>query len=173
MEHPVMQHIQPSALKADEPIRPGPSRVARFERLFAPMVESAYRTARCLVRSPQDAEELVARTAVLALDRLGRQATATEFRLQFLGMLVQTFQAQYQALEAARSTGVAASEGPTRAADDAVLQTLLNLSPPDRVVAALYFSERLSRSEIATVLACPAETVGPRLRAGRDALRSA
>ena len=137
----------------------------RFEALLAPILDSAYRTALCLTRGPEEAEDLLREAVGRAVRRLAQSGAAGEFRSWFLGIIMETFRARCRLGAPAPSPAAPLSEA------DRLLAAIRELSPCRRMVAALYFCEGFACREIAGVLGCSSAAVRRRVGPLRAALR--
>jgi RNA polymerase sigma-70 factor (ECF subfamily) len=176
------------------PGRPG-SRSAEFEAEALVCLDSLYRTARRLTRSPADAEDLVQETYLKAFRAADRFTPGTNLRAWLFTILHNT--ARNRLRDRARETVSVDSETVERAADapmpgapvtpetellrdtlDPDLQAAVEALPPVfREAVWLRDVEEFSYSEIAEMLAVPPGTVMSRISRGRrmlfDALSAA
>jgi RNA polymerase sigma-70 factor (ECF subfamily) len=178
-------------MRTQGPEANGPGRTAAFEAEALAHLDSLYRTARRLTRSPADAEDLVQETFLKAFRAADRFEAGTNLRAWLFTILHNT--ARNRARDRARETVTADSEAVERADDSAGVwtgargetpETLLlreTLTPdlqaavdalPDTFRQAVWLRdvEEFSYAEIAAMLAIPVGTVMSRISRGRRLL---
>lgn len=141
-----------------------------FACLLEGEVEPAYRVALAIVRSPEDAREVVQEAAIRAWQRLPELRSARSWPGWFRRIAVRT--ALDETRRARRSCEIRLVDeaqggvaDPTFLADEQVdlLEALGRLSPDDRAVIALRFGADLTVPDAAAALGIPLGTAKARL----------
>ena len=138
-----------------------------FEALLSPLLDSAYRTALCLADGPADAEAMLQEAVTSEVLRVGARRTGRDLRCRILRSMTEIFRRRHRS-RAARARARCRSGAPAEAVR--IVTAIRALGPSSRVVAALYFSEGLTCSEIADLLRCARPAVRRRVAAVRTAL---
>ena len=136
---------------------------AGFERLLGSVLRQSHCFALQLVGDRETAELLLQQGAGAALGALRREEAPADFRLWFLRILADVFQARYTSRPGWRGAAVGTAGGEVTAA-------FQELPPDERLANALYFAADLRYAEIAWVLRVPVPVVRARLHRGRRAL---
>lgn len=176
---------------------PATAAPAKFESLFAAVMNGAYGVAMRFCHNQADAEDLVQEAAFLAYRAFDSFEQGSNFRAWFLKILTNCYFSKRRREKSRPVTSdlddtpdlyLYARSGqagfPTQGPDPAseLLETLgterivaaIRRLPEDyRVVSTLYFMEDLSYEEIARILECPVGTVRSRLHRGRKMLQKA
>lgn len=137
-----------------------------FEALLAPLLDSAYRTAFCLADGTADAEAMLQEAVTREVLRVGARGTGRDLRCRILRSMTEIFRRRHRS-RAARAGAGCGTGSPAEAAR--IVTAIRALGPSSRVVAALYFSEGLTCSEIADLLRCSRPAVRRRVAAVRTA----
>lgn len=162
---------------------------AQFAELAMPLVDSAYNLARWLMRSDQDAEDLVQETYLKALRSFGSFQPGTNFRAWMYRILRNTFLTARTGPRAASTVSLDSEEAPELAVENETPETILmghlnsellqdaidDLPVHFRETLLLCDIEEMSYREIAEILSIPIGTVMSRLSRARklvsDSLR--
>lgn len=172
-----------------------PIQAERFKRLAWPLMPVVLRTARCLVRQAEQAEDLAQETMLKALRAMDRFADGTDPKAWLLTILRRTHidrvRSEVRApgelsLDAVQSVVESPSEPPAgrfdgawtdpeslmaRFEDDAVIDALRSLPEDIRWTLLLVDVEQLDQSEAATALGVAVGTIKSRTHRGRAMLR--
>ena len=134
--------------------------------------DDVYRVARVILRSPEDAGEVVQSTFEAAFRHRDRYDTSRSLRAWLLGI------ASHEALHLARRERIRSwlPLAPSRAAEEPpdpapVWQAVNALPPGHRACVALFYLHGFSMEEIAVMLRIPRGTVASRLHTARRRLR--
>ncbi len=166
-----------------------------FEHLLTPLLRSAYGTARHLMRSAADAEDVVQEAALNAFRGFGGFQQGTNFKAWFFRILVNCVYSRHRRSQR-QGTEIDLEDAPElhlylqteagglharvedpaaelmdRLDQEAVARALAALPPDYRVVATLYFMEDLAYQEIADMIEVPVGTVRSRLHRARRLLQ--
>jgi RNA polymerase sigma-70 factor (ECF subfamily) len=184
-----------ACMKPDSPS----SSARRFEESLQPILEKAYGTALRLVRSPEDAEDLVQDAALLAFRAFDSFQEGTNFNAWFFKILMNRFFQHYRKrrrepdlvhLEDTPDPDFYLYEQTRKAGwhkrgvdpvaflfakiDRESISNALDALPEEYcIVASLYFMGEFAYEEIAQMLDCPVGTVRSRLHRGRKTLQQA
>jgi RNA polymerase sigma-70 factor (ECF subfamily) len=172
-------------------------RVEQFERLLAPVLESAYGTAFHMTRSREEAEDLLQEASVQAFRHLNQFQEGTNFKAWFFKILINAFRSRYRKrqrepeiaplddapelylyMQLAKANLTAQSENPaalvlSQMSEEDIQKAIARLPEEYREVAALYFMEERTYQEIAEIVDCPVGTVRSRLHRARKLLQKA
>jgi DNA-directed RNA polymerase specialized sigma24 family protein len=140
-----------------------------IESLFAPLLDSAYRTALCLADGTTEAEALLQEAVTHGFERIGRPGTDGDLRCRVLRSMTEIFRRRHRRGGTGQAGAAYGTGSPSEG--DRIVTAIRALRPSSRVVAALCFCEGLTCSEIADLLRCSRSAVRRRVSAVRTAFR--
>jgi len=167
----------------------------RFEEYLNPILGPAYGTALRLVRSRDEAEDIVQDAVLQAFKAFGQYREGTNFKAWFFQIMINRFRYIYRKrkrepdttclddapdlylyIQCANSGLMERSADPAAAVigkmSENQIEAAMSALPPEfQIVAALYFIDEMSYEEISEVVGCPIGTVRSRLHRGRKLLQ--
>jgi len=170
---------------------------AEFDGMLMPLLGTAYGMTYRMLRSREEAEDVVQEAAILAFRNFASFRNGTNFKAWFFKILINYVRSQcrkrkrepeltplddapdlylyYQTASAGlhRQSANPAAAVISKMSEEQIQAAISALPPEYNVVAVLYFMEELAYQEIADILDCPVGTVRSRLHRGRKLLQKA
>ncbi len=155
-----------------------------FSELYDHYAAGVYRLCYSLLLNQQDAEDITQETFVYAFKNLRRyDAQKSAFKTWLYTIAVSRCRNVYrrqrpptvditQVLQRGPTSETPEGQLARRAAEDAISEALVTLSPPLREAIVLRYGHGLTFREIAEVMGCPQKTAESRVRLAHERLRN-
>jgi len=146
------------------PINVGISKMERFESTAVIYIDSIYSFALYMTENECDAQDLVQYTYIKAYKHFEDLEGETNYKAWLLRISVDAFMKSIP-------YGKFEDETSERDLEDDVARAIQSLPIKYRMIVILADIEKFSYREISYIIDCPVETVGPKLREGRQMLK--